>query len=150
LPHTGRFCSTIGRSGRLVDGAVPPPDARGILHRRQEWQRHLAVEQRIADRILRGADVDPPRRQDGRLLGAIDAGDDHLGVPFRAPRLDLLPVLLGGPPRGRIHRFAEHLAAGVVAHDDVPAVDGAGGVVLPEEGRRDDLRVGTACRPADT
>ncbi len=45
------------RAGLRVDGSEAPTDAGWILHGRQKRQRNLSIEQRIADLVLRRANV---------------------------------------------------------------------------------------------
>ena len=94
-------------------GAEAPADARRILHGRQERQRNLAIEERVADRVLRGADADARRRQDRRALRRSTPATITSASRSALRSLDPLPVVLRGLPARRVDRLPRSTSAPV-------------------------------------
>ena len=57
VPAHGQVLQHDRRASLLVDGSEAPADAGRILHGRQERQRNLSIEERIADLVLRRSNV---------------------------------------------------------------------------------------------
>ena len=136
MPQTGRFSRTMGGAVCGIDRAEAPADARGILDGRDERERNLAIEDRVADRVRRRADADA--RGGGGLRSRADADDRHLGVARLASPLDLGPVFFRRAPARLRRREPQHLVRGAEPQQHHPARD-ALGLVAPDEGRGDDL-----------
>ena len=136
IPADRQVLEDDGRRGLGVDRPEAPADARRILDGRDERQRNLAIEDRVAHRVRRGPDADA-RGRDGLRVRA-EADDRHLRVPFHAALLDRGPIGLRGTPAGLRRREPEHLAVVVESKQDRPVAD-ALGLVAPDEGRGDDL-----------
>ena len=92
------------RAGLLIDGAEAPADARRILHGGQERQRHLAVEERVADRVLRRADVHARRGQHVARRAWLTPATITSASRSSAALLDLASSVLGRAPARRVDR----------------------------------------------
>ena len=125
-----------GRRHFAVDRAEPPADARWVLDGPQEWEWHLAVEDRVADRVRRGADVDGGCGLGRRTRARPDHGE--LGVSFGALPLDLGPLFFRRPPLGFVRIETEHVPRGAESQQDRPCLH-ATGLVHPFHRRSDDL-----------
>ena len=134
----GQVLEDDGRRVLGVDRTVAPADARGVLHGRDERQRNLAIEDRVAHRVRRGADADAGRRG-GRSVRA-EADDGHVRVPLHAALLDPGPIRFCWTPAGLCSGKPQDLARVVIEpQQDHPLLD-ALGLVVPDESRGDDLR----------
>jgi hypothetical protein len=125
-----------GRSGFGVDRPEAPANARRVLDGVDEWERDLAIEDRIAHRVAGCTDADAGGR--GRFRSGVDADDGHLHIARLASPLDLDPVLLRGAPARLRRRETAYLVAGFELEQDLPPRH-ALGLVVPCEGGGHDL-----------
>ena len=81
------------------------------------------------------------RAEDSTVAGlrAVDAGDDHLGIALGAALLDLPPAFLGRPPARRVDRIRAALRCRCRRAPPRTQRSTPLRLVLPQEGRRDDL-----------
>jgi hypothetical protein len=137
VPADGEVFEDDGRPGLGVDRAEAPADARRVLDGVDERERNLPIEDGVAHRVGGGADAEA-RGGDGRRA-LVDAEDRHLAVARLGAPLDLGPVRLRRSPARLAGREPEHLV-GLVEPEQHPPRRNTVGLVVPDEGRGDDLR----------